>query len=202
MGCGNTREDIEDKIMVIRLKRTNIQLEREKNLKILSELEGYPINMDNLADYLASSKKGKPINLNSEKQDINDINKQNQSPDNEIKSQNEKLPTLINNPIGENENIDNEKEMNNELSNKLKIELNNNIVDNNNMVDNNNDMDNNNIHILNLDSPTKRVPKKKKKTKRKKKEVLNENNINNDINDINDINNNNVININNNVGDN
>ena len=65
MGCGNTREDIEDKIMVIRLKRTNIQLEREKNLKILSELEGYPINMDNLADYLASSKKGKPIKYSS-----------------------------------------------------------------------------------------------------------------------------------------
>ena len=31
--CGNPPEDIEDKIMSIRLKRMKIQMEREQNLK-------------------------------------------------------------------------------------------------------------------------------------------------------------------------
>ena len=175
MGCGNPREDIEDKIMLIRIKRMKIQMEREKNLKILSDLEGYTINIDNLPDYLASSNKAKLVdNLNSEKKDNNNNNiyKQNQPPNNQNIEENDNSPTLINNSVRQIGNIENEKEKENnkEFPNKDKIELNNNIVDNNNVVDNNNMVDNNNsIHnnnsqILRLDSP-KRI--KKKKVKRK-----------------------------------
>ena len=56
MGCGNIREELEDKIMTIKLKMTELQLEREKTLQKLSELEGYPINIDNYSEYLSSNK--------------------------------------------------------------------------------------------------------------------------------------------------
>jgi len=54
MGCSNPKENLEDQIMIIKLKRIAIQMEREKNLKILSEIEGRNIDDDNLPEYLAS----------------------------------------------------------------------------------------------------------------------------------------------------
>ena len=54
MGCSNPKENLEDQIMIIKLKSVAIQMEREKNLKILSEIEGRKIDDDNLPEYLAS----------------------------------------------------------------------------------------------------------------------------------------------------
>ena len=78
MGCGNVREDLEDQIMLVRLQRMKIQMEREKSFKQLSELEGMTINIDNISDYLAKSGKIKNIKLEPKvKKKMNQILNQN-----------------------------------------------------------------------------------------------------------------------------
>ena len=182
MGCGNSKEDLEDKIMLIRLKRMNIQMEREKNLKLLSDLEGYTINMENLPDYLAASDKAKLMNVNIDKKEsssnLNKLNEKTNDIPKEVKG-NDHSPTLINNSIhnedeneNENEN-ENEKENNKENENEIKIE---NYEKNNDIDFSNKDkielkddnVDKNNALILDLNSGTKREPKKKKRKKIKK----------------------------------
>ena len=65
MGCSNPKEKLEDQIMILKLKRVAIQMEREKNLKKLSEIEGRNIDEDNLPEYLSSRnvKQSKNINM-------------------------------------------------------------------------------------------------------------------------------------------
>ena len=178
MGCSNAREDIEDQIMLIRLKRMNIQMEREKNLKLLSDLEGYPINMENLPDYLAASDKAKLMNVNIDKKEssshLNKLNEKTNDEPKEVK-ENDYSPTLINNSINNEDENENENENNKENENEIKIE---NYEKNNDIDFSNKDkielkddnVDKNNALILDLNSGTKRVTKKKK-TKRKKKSV-------------------------------
>ena len=54
MGCSNSKEKIEDQINLIILKKYTIQLEREKSLKLLLEMEDRNNNAENLEEYLAS----------------------------------------------------------------------------------------------------------------------------------------------------
>ena len=212
MGCSNPREDLEDQIMLIRLKRMNIQMEKEKQCKKLSEIEGKNINLDNLSCYLDAVHKGmniKEINLeelydNKANSDNHDINKNPRevsnpllSPKNEQDSemgQTKPSPPDVNDEQNE---INNKIEETNNISPlKLNIEVNKNIVDNNE-----------DVQEFNLDL-TKRKQKKKKK-KKKKIKIISLSNNNNDINNVdnnnvndnnkqNDINNENNENINNN----
>ena len=64
MGCSNSKEKLEDQINLIKLQRYTIQMEREKTLKLLSEMEGRNIDGDNLADYLASKNVKQFKNMN------------------------------------------------------------------------------------------------------------------------------------------
>ena len=41
MGCAGAREKIEDRMMLVKLERMEVQMEKEKELKKLSELEGH-----------------------------------------------------------------------------------------------------------------------------------------------------------------
>ena len=212
MGCSNPREDLEDQIMLIRLKRMNIQMEKEKQCKKLSEIEGKNINLDNLSCYLDAVHKGmniKEINLeelydnkaNSDNHDINknpgEVSNPLLSPKNEQDSemgQTKPAPPDVNDEQNE---INNKIEETNNISPiKMNIELNNNIVNNNE-----------DVQEFNLDL-TKRKQKKKKK-KKKKIKIISLSNNNNDINNVdnnnvndnnkqNDINNENNENINNN----
>ena len=52
MGCSGAREKIEDKIMLLKLERTEIQMEKEKELNKLSELEGHTIKPNQIPDYI------------------------------------------------------------------------------------------------------------------------------------------------------
>ena len=65
MGCSSPKENLEDQIMILKLKRVAFQMEREKNLKILSEIEGRNIDDNNLPEYLSSRnvKQSKNINM-------------------------------------------------------------------------------------------------------------------------------------------
>ena len=52
MGCGSAREKIEDKMMVYKLERMEIQMEKEKELKKLAEIEGHTIERHKIPDYI------------------------------------------------------------------------------------------------------------------------------------------------------
>ena len=52
MGCAGAREKIEDKMMLMKLERMEVQMEKEKRLKQLSELEGHAIKRNHIPDYI------------------------------------------------------------------------------------------------------------------------------------------------------
>ena len=52
MGCTGEREKIEDKMMLMKLERMEIQMEKEKELKKLSEMEGHNIKRQPIPDYI------------------------------------------------------------------------------------------------------------------------------------------------------
>ena len=52
MGCSSTREKIEDEMMVYKLERMEMQMEKEKELNNLSEIEGHPIERNKIPDYI------------------------------------------------------------------------------------------------------------------------------------------------------
>ena len=52
MGCGTAREKLEDKMMVYKLERMEIQMEKEKELKKLAEIEGHTIERNRIPDYI------------------------------------------------------------------------------------------------------------------------------------------------------
>jgi len=107
MGCISPRENLEDQIMIIKIKKVAIQMERENYLKILSEIEGRKINEDNFPEYLVSRnvKISKNINMRYDEEN-------NEAP-NEIKIENNNktnVPQILNqgstkeNELDENQN--------------------------------------------------------------------------------------------------
>ena len=52
MGCSGDIQAIKDKMMLIKLERMEIQMAKEKEIKKLSEIEGHPIERENIPDYI------------------------------------------------------------------------------------------------------------------------------------------------------
>ena len=52
MGCAGEREKIEDKMMLIKLERMEIQMEKEKELQKLSDILGHEIKGSHIPDYI------------------------------------------------------------------------------------------------------------------------------------------------------
>ena len=52
MGCSSNREKIEDQIMQLKLVKMEIQMERENNINLLSEIAGHKINYQGVPDYI------------------------------------------------------------------------------------------------------------------------------------------------------
>ena len=112
MGCSNSKEKLEDQINLIKLQRYTIQMEREKALKLLSEMEGRNIDDDNLADYLASKNVKQFKNMNMK---YNEENLEDQKEQKKDKDKNNKTQSLIQNSIEEHGLNDNQNRNNNVL---------------------------------------------------------------------------------------
>ena len=112
MGCSNSKEKLEDQINLIKLQRYTIQMEREKALKLLSEMEGRNIDDDNLADYLASKNVKQFKNMNMKYNEENNEVQKEQKKDKDNKTQ-----SLILNSIEERGLNDNQNRNNNVLPN-------------------------------------------------------------------------------------
>ena len=56
MGCVDAREKIEDKMMLMKLERMQLQMEKEKQLKILSDIEGHEIKRNHIPECIEIQK--------------------------------------------------------------------------------------------------------------------------------------------------
>ena len=89
MGCGSAREKIEDEMMVYKLERMEIQMEKEKELKKLAEIEGHTIERHKIPDYI-DPEFAKQRKLYKENKIENFTKKKDKKPDNENVSQRKK----------------------------------------------------------------------------------------------------------------
>ena len=86
MGCGTAREKLEDEIMVYKLERMEVQMQKEKELKKLAEIEGHVIERHHIPDYIdpefAKEKRLYPEqNTNKEKNDLTKTKKKSNKSD-------------------------------------------------------------------------------------------------------------------------
>ena len=86
MGCGTAREKLEDEMMVYKLERMEIQMQKEKELKKLAEIEGHTIERHQIPDYIdpqfAKEKRLYPIqdeNINNNNENTDKSKKQKKS---------------------------------------------------------------------------------------------------------------------------
>ena len=52
MGCGDAKEKIENEMVKMKMERIEIQMERQKQLKLLKEIDGTEINIKKIPDYI------------------------------------------------------------------------------------------------------------------------------------------------------
>ena len=156
MGCDTVKEKLEDKIMNYRLKRMAIQIEKEKQLKILSELEGQNIERPEVPDYIDPDF-GKFIPNN---QDDKSDEQKNDKEENINEDKNDKIVENKNDNI-----VDNKKD---NIAD-IKTITNNNLF--NNQINVANDE---NKELLSPDESKVKKKKKKRKKKKKKKKISND----------------------------
>ena len=52
MGCGDTKEKIENEMAKIKMERIEVQMERKKQLQLLKGIDGIPIKLPKIPDYI------------------------------------------------------------------------------------------------------------------------------------------------------
>ena len=52
MGCGNAREKLENEMIMMKLQRIGIQMERQNQVKLLEGIDGRKIKVPNIPDYI------------------------------------------------------------------------------------------------------------------------------------------------------
>ena len=65
MGCGTAREKLENEMIMMKLERIGIQMERQNQVKLLENIDGRKIRVPNIPDYLDSKIKTKSIIKNT-----------------------------------------------------------------------------------------------------------------------------------------
>ena len=70
MGCGTAREKLENEMIMMKLERIGIQMERQNQVKLLENIDGRKIRVPNIPDYLDSKFKIKSIIKNTSNKKI------------------------------------------------------------------------------------------------------------------------------------
>ena len=52
MGCGDSKEKIENEMVKMKMERIEVQMERQKQLKLLKDIDGCEIKAPNIPDYI------------------------------------------------------------------------------------------------------------------------------------------------------
>jgi hypothetical protein len=66
MGCSSTREKLESRMLILKLKKIEIKKEREERIKDLERITGKPVKRDIIPDYIDNSN-----NINDEESSEN-----------------------------------------------------------------------------------------------------------------------------------
>ena len=94
MGCGTAREKLEDQMMVYKLERMEVQMEKEKELKKLAEIEGHTIERHHIPDYIdpefAREKRLYADKLDNKEEDKEDKDNKNDDKSSQKKRKNSK----------------------------------------------------------------------------------------------------------------
>ena len=67
MGCGSAREKLENEMILMKLERIGIQMERQNQVKLLENIDGRKIKVPEIPDYLESKLQIKKISNNKKK---------------------------------------------------------------------------------------------------------------------------------------
>ena len=67
MGCGSAREKLENEMILMKLERIGIQMERQNQVKLLENIDGRKIKVPEIPDYLESKLQIKEISNNRKK---------------------------------------------------------------------------------------------------------------------------------------
>ena len=67
MGCGSAREKLENEMILMKLERIGIQMERQNQVKLLENIDGRKIKVPEIPDYLESKLQIKEISNNKKK---------------------------------------------------------------------------------------------------------------------------------------
>ena len=52
MGCGDVKDKLEDKMMLIKIERMELRMQREKELKKLADMDGHQVKKNEIPDYI------------------------------------------------------------------------------------------------------------------------------------------------------
>ena len=67
MGCGSAREKLENEMILMKLERIGIQMERQNQVKLLENIDGRKIKLPEIPDYLEPKLQIKEISNNRKK---------------------------------------------------------------------------------------------------------------------------------------
>ena len=65
MGCGNPREKLENEMILMKLQRIGIQMERQNQVKLLEGIDGRKIKVPTIPDYIEPKLKNKSLIRNN-----------------------------------------------------------------------------------------------------------------------------------------
>jgi len=94
MGCGNTKEKIEDEIMKAKFARSEIQFERQKQLQLLKDIDGCEYKAPIIPDYIALPPKANINQVPNKRKTISAIHNINKSKAIELKINRDKRKSL------------------------------------------------------------------------------------------------------------
>ena len=75
MGCGNSKEKLEDEMLNLKISRIEVQMERYNQMQILKEKNGYNIKYPEIPDYLDHKYAINMTKRNSNSTNIKEIKK-------------------------------------------------------------------------------------------------------------------------------
>ena len=75
MGCGNSKEKLEDEMLNLKISRIEVQMERYNQMQILKEKNGYNIKCPEIPDYLDHKYAINMTKRNSNSTNIKEIKK-------------------------------------------------------------------------------------------------------------------------------
>ena len=77
MGCVDPKEKIENEMIKMKMERSEIQMERQNQLKLLKEIDGFDIKIQKIPDYIDLNSNERQETKRTKKIETESVNKRN-----------------------------------------------------------------------------------------------------------------------------